>query len=253
MTIPDDGQRSHYEREVCEALRPFGEPGRVEEARNDKKSQLEFLAVRVPAIERVVRSGFSFYRRPDGDVLSIWNGIWFSSPYFEVMTAAAMYYGLQRARIDPDTWPTLATWSGRVENWAHSDQLAGMYSYLLAQRTSDVYARLEAWNASDDPWLKRISLISLIHYSGKNAVFLPLERVVPLVSNCLSDERYYVQKAVGWVLREMGLVYPEEVRAYLRAHMARMPAIAFSRAIERRNREERAELCAARKRARGEM
>ena len=65
-------------------------------------------------------------------------------------------------------------------------------------------------------WLRRISIVSLIHYSGKNAVFLPLERALPLVAACLDDEREQVQKAVGWVLREPGNAYPNELRASLK-------------------------------------
>lgn len=239
-------QLSPYEREVYEALRPFGESERAEEARNDKKSQLAFLAVRVPAIEKVVRKGFSFYQQEAGNILSIWNEIWFNSSYFEVMTAAAMYYGLQRETIDPDTWPTLSMWSRRVDNWAHADQLANIYSFLLAQESAGVYAQIKEWNASDNQWRRRISLVSLIHYTGKNAVFLPPEQVLPLVSACLGDQRYYVQKAVGWVLREMGHAYPREITDFIVTHID-MPALAFSRAIERRTPEERATLRAARK------
>lgn len=246
-----DSQITEYEREVREALAPFAEPGRAEEARNDKKSSLSFLAVRVPAIERVVRKGFSFYARPPDEILAIWNAIWFSSPYFEVLAAAGMYYSLQHAKIDPATWPTLSTWSQRCDNWAHADQLAGIYSFLLAQGSSGVYGQLEEWNASDNQWLKRISLVSLIHYTGKNAVFLPPEQVFPLVTNCLGDERYYVQKAVGWVLREMGQAYPQAIDIFLQTHLTHLLPIAFARAIERRTSEERALLRASRKQAKG--
>lgn len=236
------------QREVYEALLPLGEPGRVEEARNDKKSRLAFLAVRVPAIEKVVRRGFSFYDRSAEEVLAIWNAVWFSSPYFEVMAAAGMYYGLQKAKIDPATWPTLSTWSSRLDNWAHADQLAGIYSYLLARETPGVYDQLEEWNASDDQWKRRISLVSLIHYSGKHAVFLPPERVLPLVAACLGDGRPVVQKAAGWVLREMGQAHPVAVDDFLHAHLAHIPAQVFSRATQRRPPETRAALRAARKR-----
>lgn len=67
-----------------------------------------------------------------------------------------------------------------------------------------MYPQLETWNASESEWLRRISIVSLIHYNGKNAVFMTLDKVLPLVSNCLEDDRHYVQKAVGWELREMG-------------------------------------------------
>jgi len=248
MTREDGGNLQQYEREVFAALQPYGEPERVNEAQNDKKSQLAFLAVRVPDIERVVRGGLSFYGRSADEILAIWNAIWCYSPYFEVMAAAGMYYSLQRAKIDPASWPTLSTWSRRCENWAHADQLAGIYSYLLAQDCPGVYNQLEEWNASDEQWSRRISLVSLIHYTGKHSVFLPPERVLPLVTACLGDERFYVQKAVGWVLREMFQPYPQEIGTFISEHL-NMSALAFSRAIERRNPQEREELRAARKQA----
>jgi 3-methyladenine DNA glycosylase AlkD len=95
------------------------------------------------------------------------------------------------------------------------------------------------WNQSKEEWLRRISLVSLIHYTGKNAVYLPLKKVLPLVSNCLDDERYYVQTAVGWVLREMGNVYPKEVMKYLESHIEKLSSVAFTRAIERMNAKEK--------------
>ncbi len=91
-------------------------------------------------------------------------------------------------------------------------------------------------------WLRRISLVSLIHYSGKNAVYLPLKKVLPLVSNCLNDERYYVQTAVGWVLREMGNIYPKEIMKYLETHAKKMSSTAFSLAIEIINIKEQTKL-----------
>ena len=45
MTMQAFSPLSQYEREVCEALRPFGEPERACEAKNDKTSQLAFLIV----------------------------------------------------------------------------------------------------------------------------------------------------------------------------------------------------------------
>lgn len=76
----------------------------------------------------------------------------------------------------------------------------------------------------------------------KERLFLPPEQVLPLVSNCLGDARHYVQTAVGWVLREMGHVYPDEIDAFLEEHGSALSAPAFSRAIERRSTESRARL-----------
>jgi 3-methyladenine DNA glycosylase AlkD len=44
-----------------------------------------------------------------------------------------------------------------------------------------------------------------------------------------------VQKAVGWVLREVGHAHPEAVRAYIEEHITTMSAVALRRAIEGRS------------------
>jgi 3-methyladenine DNA glycosylase AlkD len=70
--------------------------------------------------------------------------------------------------------------------------------------------------------------------------------VLPLVTTCLADEREYVANAVGWVLRETGRAYPDDVRSFLDEHVATITPVAFRRAIERRSPAERAELRALR-------
>ena len=69
----------------------------------------------------------------------------------------------------------------------------------------------------------------------------------PLVRACIDDRRYYVQKAVGWVLREMADVYPGKVRAFIEMYKAQMSGVAFSGATEHFAEAERQELLAWRK------
>lgn len=63
-------------------------------------------------------------------------------------TRTAFMYGRQGRKTSPATWSTLSTWSGHVENWAHSDSLASIYSYLLAQNFDEVYLREIAFGAA---------------------------------------------------------------------------------------------------------
>ena len=54
-----------------------------------------------------------------------------------------------------------------------------------------------------------------------------------MVDRCVEDRRQAVQKAVGWVLREMWRAYPIEIQGYLEANAGRIAPSAFTRAIER--------------------
>ena len=197
---------------------------------------MEHLGIRFPMLRKRVKEGFSFYDLPMDEVLAIWDRLWRTSPYGDVLFAAIEYYAPRvKKEVSPALWPVMRKWPERVDNWCHSDGLSSLYSWILASDPDAVYPQLVKWNRAEEQWLRRISLVSLIHYSGKNAVFVPLDRALPLVTACLRDDREYVQTAVGWVLREMGNAYPNEVRVYIEEHIAAMSTVALRRAIERRS------------------
>src|SRR5579872_2346928 len=83
---------SQYEAEIYAKLQPFGDPTRTAFVKNYMKSELEFLAIKVPVLRQVAREGFSFYDRSPEEALAVWNAIWFSSACFEVMCMPLFYY-----------------------------------------------------------------------------------------------------------------------------------------------------------------
>ena len=220
-----------YHDEVVRALRKIGDARRGAAVAKDRGSAMKHLGIGFPALRKRVKEGFSFYDLPADKVLAIWDRLWRTSPYGDVLFAALEYY-VPRAKkkVNPTLWPVVRTWTERVDNWCHADGLSALYSWILASEPDAVYPQLRKWNRAEDQWLRRISLVSLIHYSGKNAVFVPPGRALPLVTACLRDEREYVQNAVGWVLREMGHAYPEAVSAFIKEHSATISPVALRRA-----------------------
>src|SRR5688572_22518904 len=232
-------QLQKYHLEVVQALKSIGNPTFGKAVQKDRGSQLEHLGIKFPILRKRVKQGFSFYQLTENQILEVWDYLWQTSPYGDVLFAALEYFApIVKKQVHPNLWSTVREWNKRVDNWCHSDGLSAIYSRILESNPVKVYPQIVKWNQSKNEWLRRISLVSLIHYSGKNAVYLPLNKVLPLVSNCLEDERYYVQTAVGWVLREMGNVYPKEIMKYLEIHADKMSSTTFSRAIGKMNSKE---------------
>jgi len=199
-------------------------------------------------LRKRVKQGFSFYKLSDENVLEVWNALWKSTPYGDVLFAAIEFYKpIVLKNVNQDIWSVVCNWSERVDNWCHSDGLSSVYSRLLENEFEEVYPQIVIWNNSGNEWLRRISLVSLIHYTGKNAVFLPHKKMFPLVKNCIEDQRYYVQTAVGWVLREMWNKYPDEVTEFIETYSGKMSTHSFSKAIEKFNNNERKRLREKRK------
>jgi len=239
---------AQHDDEVVAALRAIGNPKRGEAIRLDRGSALLHLGIGLPALRARVKQGFSFSKQPEAEVLAIWDALWRSSPYGDVLFAALETLApIVRKRVPPTLWPTVRHWTDRVDNWCHSDALSGLYSRMLEAQFDDVYPQLQAWNAAPSEWLRRISLTSLIHYSGKNAVFLAPAQMLPLLANCVADHRKYIELAVGWVLRELAHRHPDAVADFLECHAANLSSRAFARAVEQCAPAQRARLLAVKK------
>ena len=231
-----------YHDEVLLALQELGDPGFGMHMAKDRRSEMRYVGIRVPALRSRVRQGFSFYGLEPVEVLDVWDDLWMGSQWGDVLFAAEEYYRpIVRRQVMPEMWPVMRRWIERVDNWAHSDVLSWTYSRLVEAEPEAVLPVLRRWNAAEDLWPKRVSIVSLIHY-GKNAAFLPPDVVLPMLENCIEDSRYYMQRSVGWVLRDMWRAYPEEVGAYVMKVLPRIAPAAFTRAIERHPKEERARL-----------
>ncbi|WP_449436610.1 DNA alkylation repair protein [Pedobacter steynii] len=49
----------------------------------------------------------------------------------------------------------------------------------------------------------------------------------------IQDKDYFVQKGLGWALREVGNIYPEETMAFLHKNCINLHSVAFTTAIEK--------------------
>ena len=229
-----------FHQEVLQKLTESGSPSFALHTTKDRRSELVYSGVRVPERRKLEKAGFSFYNRDESDVIEIWHDLFMHSPNGDVLFCAIDYLRARvRKRVPKNLWSYVGKWVQRVDNWAHADDLSWVYSYVLEDDYDRVLPTLLDWNEADDLWPKRISIVSLIHYTGKKAVFLSPDVVLPMVARCIPDHRYYMQKATGWVLREMRRGYPLDVETFLETHLKDIGRSALTRATEHMPKDER--------------
>lgn len=159
--------------------------------------------------------------------------MWRSGSSHEVKTVALLAIRSRVRELTERDWVWLSRFVRQVENWEHSDGLASILADLHERYPKITYPTLRAWNCSKHPWERRASLTSLLYYSAARKRPPPARRILTLVEPLVSDPHPYVQKAVGWTLRECGNVYPRETLAFLRCHARAFSAYAFSAATEK--------------------
>lgn len=214
-------------------------------------TQYDFLGLKVPAQRAIYKKGYSFSHLKPEEQIEIWDSIWQQSNCHDVMTQAIFFWEKHITKIDAEiAWNSLKGWISKVDNWAHSDGLSGLYSYLLEIKPVMVLPQLKKWNKSKNPWERRQSAVGLIHYHSKRKEVLSYTILISFIENLLDDKDYFVQKGVGWALREIGNIYPKETFAFLKKNYTSITGIAFAAASEKLNTKEKEELKKLRKEAR---
>lgn len=185
---------------------------------------------------KLVKEKYSFSTFEPIVQARIWSYIFKNTDYLGVGHLAIDHFkSLQRKRNANliQYWPHLKTWIHKIENWAHGDMLASLYSTMLEEDSKTVYPTLQLWSRSNSPWKKRMAMVSLLYYYNCRTTVLPYKKIIAIVEPHLEIDHYYLQKAVGWTLRELTQAYPKETEDFLDRNVFRISPTAFSAAIEK--------------------
>jgi 3-methyladenine DNA glycosylase AlkD len=196
---------------------------------------LEAFPANVPAHRKAARRPYSFTGGSFGEQLRVWDHIWNHTGGFWVRVHATFFLERHMKNDEhlAEMWPVIVKWQDSVDDWGLCDALAKIYTKVLVVLPDDVYRVLKQWNADKDLWKRRQSVVSLLYYSRTKKDYLSFSKIEALMTALLKDKEYYVQKGVGWALRELRNVYPEKAYSYLTRHIRDISPIAFTIAIEK--------------------
>lgn len=211
-------------------------------------TRYQFIGLSVPTQRKIFKIGYSFSHLSLAEQLQIWEGLWQQSHIYEVLTQCIYFIEKYILHLDSlEVWNITRCWVRKIDNWAHSDGLSDIYAHLMEKHPALVYNQFTLWNGSSNPWERRQTVVGLIYYNKKRKAMLPATKLLKMVQPLLKDENYFVQKGVGWALRECGNAYPEQTLEFLHQYCTLIHPVAFTAAIEKRTAEEKETLKQVRK------
>jgi len=99
-----------------------------------------------------------------------------------------------------------------ILNWAHTDILSGkVIPEFIIKNIIDLKA-FEKWLQSDSKWQRRAVPVTLIELLKED---MPIGEFLDLIDPVMGDDDKFVQKGLGWFLRESWKKYPEPVETFL--------------------------------------
>jgi 3-methyladenine DNA glycosylase AlkD len=214
-----DAIAASTEARLLKALRARGDAKRAEWEKAYQKSRWEHWGVALPGMDAAIRETLGDLAQAEAVKLSarLWR-----EPVWDLKIVAGRI--LARKWIEPDAkvWAFVTERLIDLDGWAVADNLsiAGSRCLLAAPGRLDA---AEAWIESPHLWTRRAALVFTLPWTKERR---DPERMLGWAARLAEDRRWFIQKAVGWWLRELSKRDPKRVRRFLNDHGGKLTGVA---------------------------
>ncbi len=187
------------------------------------QNRYEFLGIPKPKLQEIAKPYLKESRKYDFDwefVNICWN-----KEYREAQYIAINYLSMNSKKFTDKDLPKLKHLIINKSWWETVDSLDAMVGSVVLKYEALEKTMLE-WSASDNIWLKRVSIDFQQEYKDKTNTEL-LEKII---CNNLGSNEFFVNKAIGWSLRDYSKVNPEWVKGFLAKYKEQLSSLSIKEA-----------------------
>ncbi|WIV51691.1 DNA alkylation repair protein [Marivivens sp. LCG002] len=166
--------------------------------------------------------------------LELASALWATNIHEARIAAAKL---LTQARIRPDdtaAWELIKSWVPDFDAWAIADHVAIAGQKRLSADPTRL-DEIEPWTVSPHMWSRRAVLVMTLPWTKithpKPEEIAARERILSWAAGYVDDREWFIQKAIGWWLRDLGKRDPERVKAFIADYGPRMKAFARKEAL----------------------
>ena len=206
--------------ELLENLKVIANPNDAAAMKAYMKNKFEFLGVKTPARRKLAKAFFK--QQTDSDI--DWNFIneaW-NNPYRELQYTALDYLETRKKLLTPSDLSRLKKLAQTKSWWDTIDFLDRLVGSIIA-RFPETKEIILAWSRDEDIWLRRLAIDHQLLRKEETDTEL-LEKI--LVNN-LGQTEFFINKAIGWALRDYSKTNPGWVRDFIERHRAEMSAFSI--------------------------
>lgn len=206
-------------------------PDRARQAQAYMKSSMPFYGVAVPEVRKLTQSlcaagePLDFTEWVD-TVLALYRG----AKYREERYAALGITGFRRYRPF-HAMQALPLYEELIVTgawWDLVDEASTRVGWILERSRKELRPELIAWAHGPDLWKRRTSIIC----QGRLRERTDLELLYACIEPSLGEREFFLQKAIGWALRDVAWFNPKETLRYVRAHRAVLSPLAKREALK---------------------
>ncbi|SNU88569.1 DNA alkylation repair enzyme [Streptococcus merionis] len=188
------------------------------------RHQFDFYGIPTPERRKIYKDIISKAKESemiDWDLLDImWN-----QPKRECHYFVCDYLVAVTAHLTIADLPKLMYFAQTQQWWDTIDHLDYVFGHIADEKMPEI---LLAMSLSDDFWLRRIAID---HQLGKKEQ-TDTELLQNIILNNLGSQEFFINKAIGWSLRDYSKTNPDWVRNFIDQHHEKMAPLSIREATK---------------------
>ena len=201
-----------YVDALCSVFQSQADPVAAIPMQAYMRDQFPYLGIKMPVQRALLRDFISAHGLPAlKDLDTVLMALW-ALPEREFQYAALGLLGKFDDQLPAEFIDTLEALLTTKSWWDTVDSLATSVVGIHFRRFPNVREdTLRRWRLSDDFWLRRTCIL----FQNKYKTETDFDLLKAIICENLGSKEFFINKAIGWALREYTRVDPEGVRAFV--------------------------------------
>ena len=176
------------------------------------RGKFDYLGIKTPQRRALIKDFFAAYGPPPMDELEeLLQRLW-AMTYREYQYTAIGFLDRRKRYLTAEMIPLLEQLITTKSWWDTVDGLAAnQVGHVLARFPEMRDEFIGRWRREENFWLRRTTLLFQLRYKDETDEAL----LFALISENLDDKEFFIQKAIGWSLREYSKSNPEAVQQFV--------------------------------------
>ncbi|MCM3488103.1 DNA alkylation repair protein [Alkalihalophilus marmarensis] len=176
------------------------------------RNQFEFLGIRTPIRRKLTKQFIKENGLPPKEELKEIIFMLWDLPEREYQKAALDILDKTKKDLTVDDMQWLSQLIVKKSWWDTVDVLSPhIIGYMLSNNSDLIIAYPDQWIEDENIWLQRSAILYQLYYKGDTDE----NRLFKYILRRKSSTEFFVQKAIGWILREYAKSRPESVRSFV--------------------------------------
>lgn len=188
------------------------------------KNQFDFLGINKPELKKVEKEYFKEIKNRKYIDYDFVNKC-YSDNNREFQYVAIDYLINKKRYLTNEDVPFIKNLIVTKSWWDTSDMIYKLIADM-ALKYEDINEILISWSKDNNIWIRRVSIIHQLHRKEKTNIEL-LEKII--VNNFGSDE-FFINKAIGWALRDYSKTNKEWVSNFINKYKDKMANLSIKEA-----------------------